>query len=187
MDRKSRRHRRTFRGGPPKSSQRASPCPRRGRRAGDRSRRHSPAKVDEGSQMTRSRTQRCGESQARQRLARARSFLEVAEIAADESDPSLEYGAAAASIAILAGIAAADAACCQALGCRSRSDSHHDAEQLLADIAPGGKTAGCRAETFPAPGRADHRIDPEGRWKRLKSTLGAADKTLRYDSGYDAE
>lgn len=91
--------------------------------------------------MTRARVQRCGESQARQRLARARSFLEVAEMAVDEADPSLEYGAAAASIAILAGIAAADAACCQALGRRSRSDNHHDAEQLLAEIAPGGKTA----------------------------------------------
>jgi hypothetical protein len=62
-------------------------------------------------------------------------------MAADESDPKLEYGAAAASIAILAGIAAADAACCQALGRRSRSDDHHDAEQLLAQIAPGGKPA----------------------------------------------
>ena len=62
-------------------------------------------------------------------------------MAADESDPSLEYGAAAASIAILAGIAAADAACCQALGRRSRSDDHHDAEQLLVEIAPGGKMA----------------------------------------------
>jgi hypothetical protein len=60
---------------------------------------------------------------------------------ADENDPSLEYGAAAASIAILAGIAAADAACCQVLGRRSRSDNHHDAEHLLGEIAPGGKTA----------------------------------------------
>lgn len=60
---------------------------------------------------------------------------------ADENDPTLEYGAAAASIAILAGIAAADAACCKALGCRSRSDNHHDAERLLAKISPGGKGA----------------------------------------------
>jgi hypothetical protein len=58
------------------------------------------------------RTQACGEPQARQRLGHARSFLEVAELAADVSDPSLEYGSVAASVAILAGIAAADAACC---------------------------------------------------------------------------
>lgn len=74
------------------------------------------------------RTQACGEPQARQRLGHARSFLEVAELAADVSDPSLEYGSVAASVAILAGIAAADAACCKELGKRSRSDNHHDAE-----------------------------------------------------------
>lgn len=89
----------------------------------------------------RSRTEGCGAAQARQCLARARSFLEVAEMVADEGDPSLEYGSAAASIAVLAGIAAADAACCEALGRRSRSDNHRDAEQLLVKIAPGGKTA----------------------------------------------
>lgn len=89
----------------------------------------------------RSRTQPCGETQARQRLARARAFLEVAELTADETDPTLEYGSVAASIAILAGIAAADAACCQQLGRRSRSDSHHDAEQLLVQIKPEGKHA----------------------------------------------
>jgi hypothetical protein len=47
----------------------------------------------------------------------------------------------AASVAILAGIAAADAACCKELGKRSRSDNHHDAELLLEQITPGGKRA----------------------------------------------
>lgn len=87
------------------------------------------------------RTQACGEPQARQRLGHARSFLEVAELTADVSDPSLEYGSVAASVAILAGIAAADAACCQELGKRSRSENHHDAEVLLEQITPGGKRA----------------------------------------------
>ncbi|HSR94435.1 MAG TPA: hypothetical protein VLK56_06170 [Solirubrobacterales bacterium] len=89
----------------------------------------------------RKRTQTCGTAQARQRLAHARSFLEVAELAADVTDPSLEYGSVAVSVAILAGIAAADAACCQELGRRSRSDDHHDAEALLQQITPGGKQA----------------------------------------------
>lgn len=89
----------------------------------------------------RFRTQDCSAQQARQRLARAKAFLEVAKMTAEESDPDLEYGTAAASIAVLAGIAAADAACCQALGRRSRSDSHHDAERLLAEIVPGGGKA----------------------------------------------
>jgi hypothetical protein len=89
----------------------------------------------------RGRTQACGRPQAQQRLAQARSYLDVAELTSDENDPSLEYAGVAASIAILAGIAAADAACCQALGRRSRSDNHHDAEALLGEIAPGGKRA----------------------------------------------
>lgn len=89
----------------------------------------------------RRRTQACGRPQAQQRLAHARSFLEVAELTADVNDPSLEHGSVAASVAILAGIAAADAACCQELGRRSRSDDHHDAEALLEEITPGGKRA----------------------------------------------
>jgi hypothetical protein len=87
------------------------------------------------------RTQECGGPHARERLAQAKSFLEVAELTADISDPSLEYGGVAASVAVLAGIAAADAACCQILGKRSRSESHHDAEVLLELITPGGKKA----------------------------------------------
>jgi len=87
------------------------------------------------------RAQDCGPAQARQRLTHAQSFLEVAELTADVADPALEYGGVAASVAILAGIAAADAACCQVLGRRSRSDDHHDAEMLLAEITPGGKRA----------------------------------------------
>jgi hypothetical protein len=47
----------------------------------------------------------------------------------------------AASVAILSGIATADAACCQVLGRRSRSDNHHDAEALLDQVTPGGKRA----------------------------------------------
>jgi hypothetical protein len=87
------------------------------------------------------RTQACGGPQARERLAQAKSFLEVAELVADESDPNLEFGGVAASVAVLAGIAAADAACCQVLGKRSRSENHHDAEALLEVITPGGKKA----------------------------------------------
>ena len=39
-----------------------------------------------------------------------------------------EYGNVAASLAVLAGIAASDAACCAALGRRSRAQDHRDAE-----------------------------------------------------------
>lgn len=76
-------------------------------------------------------------------MARAREFLEVAELVVDEKDDdaSVVYASSAASLAVLAGIAASDAACCRALQERSRSESHRDAEQLLAQIVPGGKKA----------------------------------------------
>ncbi|MSO42580.1 MAG: hypothetical protein EXQ70_11965 [Solirubrobacterales bacterium] len=87
------------------------------------------------------RTQDCTPAQARKRQADAQSFLDVAHLAADETDPDVEYRSVAASLAVLAGIAASDAACCHALGKRSRSQDHRDAEELLTEITPGGKGA----------------------------------------------
>jgi len=76
-------------------------------------------------------------------MQRAREFLEVAELVVDEKDrdASPVYASSAAALAVLAGIAASDAACCKVLEERSRSDSHRDAEMLLAQITPGGKRA----------------------------------------------
>lgn len=90
--------------------------------------------------MSRSRTriEACTVAEARQRLDDAIDFLNVADLVADERDPDVEYGSVAASLAVLAGIAATDAACCFALGERSRSQNHHDAERLVVEIA-GGK------------------------------------------------
>jgi hypothetical protein len=84
------------------------------------------------------RTQACGAREAATRLAQARKFLDAAELVATDLD---EEGNAstAASLAVLAGIAASDTACCARLGRRSRSQDHHDAEALLADILPGGR------------------------------------------------
>lgn len=92
----------------------------------------------------RARTQTCSAADARQRQGHARNFLDVAELVADETDPDVEYGSVAASLAVLAGIAASDATCCKALGERSRSENHHDAETLLDQIAPCGKQAAKR-------------------------------------------
>ena len=61
------------------------------------------------------RTQVCGIREARERLRQAKSHLEVANLVADTKDLDLEYASVAASVAILGGIAAADAACCAAL------------------------------------------------------------------------
>lgn len=87
----------------------------------------------------RTRTQPCTPEQARKRLADARKFLELAELAGDETDAS-SFNVAAANAA-LAGIAAADAACCRALGERSRGDDHRDALALVAQVSPGGTEA----------------------------------------------
>lgn len=87
------------------------------------------------------RTRPCSATDARERRGQAYAFLEVAELVADETDPDLAYAGVAASLAVLAGIAAADAACCAALGERSRSQNHRDAEDLLEQITPGGRQA----------------------------------------------
>lgn len=87
------------------------------------------------------RTESCGTEQARSRLGKAREFIEVAELVGDEDDPDLNYSAAAASLAVLAGIAASDCACCASLGVRSRGQSHRDAAALLETIPGGGKQA----------------------------------------------
>lgn len=89
------------------------------------------------------RSQRCSEADARRRLQHSKQFLEVAELAAEDlrDDGSLEYGNAAATLAVLAGIAAADAACCKALGRRSRTDDHDQAAALVEQVTTGGPAA----------------------------------------------
>ena len=89
------------------------------------------------------RTRPCDANQAKQRIERAREFLEVAELVVDEKDrdASPVYASSAAALAVLAAIAASDAACCRALQERSRSEDHRDAEQLLVQITPGGDKA----------------------------------------------
>jgi hypothetical protein len=86
------------------------------------------------------RTQRCSEADAATRLRHARKFLEVAQLVADEGE-DVEYASPAAALAVLAGIAASDAACCKALGRRSRGQDHREATGLLEQVMPGGKRA----------------------------------------------
>lgn len=91
-----------------------------------------------------SRTQDCTGNDARRRLADARAQLDLAELATATS--SAEEMKAAASCAILAGIAAADAACCKSLGRRSRSHDHRDAVALVRQVEPGGAEAAKQLE-----------------------------------------
>jgi len=85
------------------------------------------------------RTQPCDADDARKRLSDARKFLELAEVVYDDAE-SAALGVSAANAA-LAGIAAADAACCRSTGERSRGDDHRDAIALVAQVTPGGKDA----------------------------------------------
>ncbi|HWY19301.1 MAG TPA: hypothetical protein VNY27_11390 [Solirubrobacteraceae bacterium] len=85
------------------------------------------------------RSRQCDAADARKRLGDAEKYLEVAELVATED--SLESHNVATGLAVLAGIAAADAACCKTLGESSRGPDHHDAAAFLRRIAPGGETA----------------------------------------------
>jgi hypothetical protein len=85
------------------------------------------------------RTQSCGRREAQTRLQDAQAQLDLAGFATAASTAAERK--AAVSSAVLAGIAASDAACCSALGERSRSMDHRDAVALVRDVAPGGEDA----------------------------------------------
>jgi|HubBroStandDraft_3_1064219.scaffolds.fasta_scaffold09313_3 hypothetical protein len=87
-----------------------------------------------------SRLQPCSKSDAATRLRHARSFLDVARLVAEEGD-DLDYSSPSAALAVLSGIAAADAACCKALGRRARGQDHSEATVLVEQVTPGGKKA----------------------------------------------
>ncbi len=86
---------------------------------------------------SRTRTQPCDRSDALNRLAQAESFLLAAELTVDD-DSDDATPSVAASLAVLAGIAASDAACCARLGIRARGQSHAEAVELLATVEPRG-------------------------------------------------
>jgi hypothetical protein len=90
-------------------------------------------------QRSKTRTQECGQAEARTRLEDARQQLAYAELHGKDSKPSERK--ASVATAVLAAIAAADAACCHVLGERSRSDDHRDAVNLVKQVA-GGAHAG---------------------------------------------
>lgn len=83
------------------------------------------------------RNQPCDRVQAKVRLRQARAFLETAELVGDIDD-DLATPNVAAALAVLAGIAAADAASCAALGRRSRGQDHRQALDLVSQVEPEG-------------------------------------------------
>ena len=87
------------------------------------------------------RTEPCGPGEAVIRLSQSRKFLEVASLVELEATTLPSSASVAAALAVLAGIAASDAACCTVLRRRSRSANHKDAGDLLRQISPGGAEA----------------------------------------------
>lgn len=82
------------------------------------------------------RTQPCGKPEARTRLEQARAFADTAELVLGVDDnASLNVSA---SLAVLAGIAASDVACCAVLGQRARGQDHREAIAVLSGVASGG-------------------------------------------------
>ena len=88
---------------------------------------------------SKTRTQSCDRRDALNRLAQADSFLLAAELIVDD-DSDDATPSVAASLAVLAGIAASDAACCARLGVRARGQSHAEAVEFSARSSPAGPT-----------------------------------------------
>ena len=89
------------------------------------------------------RSAECGKPEAAARFAHAQKFLEAADLVAGEAADGINLASAsvAAALAVLAGIAASDAACCLKLGKRSRGEGHHQGADFLRKIIGGEKPA----------------------------------------------
>jgi hypothetical protein len=131
------------------------------------------------------RTQPCDRTQARTRLENAQKSLEVAELVAGEEEIPASRSVAAA-LAVLSGIAAADAACCAALARRSRGDDHREAAVLLREIVPGGdRAAKALIELLELKDTAQYGLIPITRrelttaLRRSRRLLDFADEVLR--------
>jgi hypothetical protein len=131
------------------------------------------------------RTQRCSRADAEVRLAHAQKALEVAELTATESSIP-ESASVAAALAVMAGIAASDAACCAALGRRSRGEDHRQAADLLREVADGGdKAATALVELINLKDTAQYGLihvtqaQLKTTFRRAKSLVNFAQQVLR--------
>jgi hypothetical protein len=87
------------------------------------------------------RTNKCDHNQARTRMTHANKFLDVAELVASDVDVEPGTASVAAALAVLAGIAASDVACCAKLGRRFRGQDHRQAVNLVRQVSAGGPEA----------------------------------------------
>ncbi len=124
------------------------------------------------------RTQPCDRTHARTRLDNAEKALEVAELASAEEEIPASRSVAAA-LAVLSGIASADAACCAALGRRSRGDDHREAAALLRQIVEGERAAKALLELINLKDTAQYGLIPITK-RELTTTLRRARTLLDF-------
>ena len=86
---------------------------------------------------SQSRQSRCGRTEAATRLAQADAYLVAARLVVDDPTDLANPGVASA-LAVLAGIAATDAACCARLSVRARGQDHRETTALVSTVAPHG-------------------------------------------------
>lgn len=122
---------------------------------------------------TKTRTQTCDMAKARKRLADARAYLETAEVIGGDDSGAL--GGVQAALAVLAGIAAADAATCAALRLRSRSENHKDAVEVVKRVVhPDANAAGnALARLIDMKDAAHYGFDALGSQKRAAAVKHA--------------
>jgi hypothetical protein len=128
------------------------------------------------------RIQPCSKADATVRLRHATRFLEVAEMVAEEGD-DLDYSSASAALAVLAGIAASDAACCAALGRRARGQDHREAASLVEKIQPGGKKAATSLQRLLSLKDEAHYGFFDVGGQQLKSALRRANDLVDFAQG----
>lgn len=125
------------------------------------------------------RTQPCAEREADARLAQARKFLDLAELTARQGDGA-ENANVSASLAVLCGISASDAACCKALGRRSRGQDHHQAEELVAQVEPyGGQASNHLRRLLNLKDEAQYGFDAVGAGK-LQAAIRQANALVEF-------
>lgn len=83
------------------------------------------------------RTGPCSRADAVGRLKQAQASVMVSELCLAD-DTSVATPGVAAALAVLAAIAACDAACCARLHRRARGQNHEQAVDLVATVAPDG-------------------------------------------------
>jgi len=84
------------------------------------------------------RTADCTPAEGRSRLQQAEAFVMAADLVLSDDTDTATPGVGAA-LAVLAGIAASDAACCAKLRKRARGQDHGEALRLLGTVVPHGE------------------------------------------------